>query len=535
MIKFKGINIFMISKNYRSSRDVLKTFVVIFAGPTTLLGVSLILFLLPTHVFAAMTATDQMNGTVEIDSDGSSPFIVCYDATYNIPDNNLHSSAQASASVPFLMASGTGFQSPGNLIVNGVPGFYTCFGYYGVNMPPWPDTELVWENADEWVEFYWDGSNVANSVPLASNITTDTTLYQRFKYLVSGNIEITSGDTLTIEPGARIKFDDTTSSSLTVSGTLNALGSELLGKIRFSSSDTTPEEGDWGGIIVESGGVANFDHVSISHAGGGTYDSGIYNNGGTVSVENSHVIYSEHYGIKNSSGTTTIDNVDVGFNDYGVYKSGGTVTVNNGVIHDNTTSGVYNSTVSSVDAEDNYWGDATGPSGSGPGSGDSVSTYVDYDPWTEEIHYITNEIYPEECENFNECTSVYDNQIEWKNVNIVSYTTELSSALSTWDAEGSIDMVEDNSTPTLEFYQLSDGDLPWAGQWVAQESPDQVQLNSYYLSLITSNEIQNAITHEIGHSLGLFHSYSGNIMYFLITPQTSLGTQDEEDYNYLWP
>ena len=38
-------------------------------------------------------------------------------------------------------------------------------------------------------------------------------------------------------------------------------------------------------------------------------------------------------------------------------------------------------TSSDVDAEYNWWGDVSGPSGVGPGTGDAVSTYVDYEPW----------------------------------------------------------------------------------------------------------------------------------------------------------
>lgn len=34
-----------------------------------------------------------------------------------------------------------------------------------------------------------------------------------------------------------------------------------------------------------------------------------------------------------------------------------------------------------VNGEDNWWGDASGPSGAGPGTGDSVSGDVDFDPW----------------------------------------------------------------------------------------------------------------------------------------------------------
>jgi parallel beta-helix repeat protein len=34
-----------------------------------------------------------------------------------------------------------------------------------------------------------------------------------------------------------------------------------------------------------------------------------------------------------------------------------------------------------IDAEYNWWGDASGPGGFGPGTGDEVSAYVDYEPW----------------------------------------------------------------------------------------------------------------------------------------------------------
>ena len=37
--------------------------------------------------------------------------------------------------------------------------------------------------------------------------------------------------------------------------------------------------------------------------------------------------------------------------------------------------------VGSVDATNNWWGDASGPSGVGPGTGDSVGTNVTYNPW----------------------------------------------------------------------------------------------------------------------------------------------------------
>jgi len=115
-------------------------------------------------VFASITATDNIDGTVSILSSDVSPFFVCYDAVYNIPDDNLHSSAGASSNNPYVLTNANVFQSPGNLIVNGVAGDYTCFSYNGSNMPPWPTSNKVYQNADEWVEFYWDGNNIIEPV-----------------------------------------------------------------------------------------------------------------------------------------------------------------------------------------------------------------------------------------------------------------------------------------------------------------------------------------------------------------------------------
>jgi len=50
-------------------------------------------------------------------------------------------------------------------------------------------------------------------------------------------------------------------------------------------------------------------------------------------------------------------------------------------IYGNTGYGCYNYSTVTVTAKCNWWGDASGPSGSGPGTGDAVSVNVDYSPW----------------------------------------------------------------------------------------------------------------------------------------------------------
>jgi hypothetical protein len=60
----------------------------------------------------------------------------------------------------------------------------------------------------------------------------------------------------------------------------------------------------------------------------------------------------------------------------------GTAAVNCNRIYNNGEEGVYNGVPSLlVDAEFNWWGDASGPGPVGGGTGDEVSDYVDFFPW----------------------------------------------------------------------------------------------------------------------------------------------------------
>jgi hypothetical protein len=50
-------------------------------------------------------------------------------------------------------------------------------------------------------------------------------------------------------------------------------------------------------------------------------------------------------------------------------------------ISGNSNSGLTNENTTLVDARDNWWGDASGPGGIGPGTGDAISGTVSYVPW----------------------------------------------------------------------------------------------------------------------------------------------------------
>ncbi len=73
-------------------------------------------------------------------------------------------------------------------------------------------------------------------------------------------------------------------------------------------------------------------------------------------------------------------------NRYGIYVGVGDadtseVTAHNNNISGNTEYGIKSIATEEVDATNNWWGDASGPSGEGPGTGDAVSTNVLYEPW----------------------------------------------------------------------------------------------------------------------------------------------------------
>lgn len=80
------------------------------------------------------------------------------------------------------------------------------------------------------------------------------------------------------------------------------------------------------------------------------------------------------------SNNNIYDNFTVGIGVGGTGSPTNTVVTGNR-IENNSGGGLNNLSPQLVDAEDNWWGDASGPSGSGPGTGDSVSAQVDFDPW----------------------------------------------------------------------------------------------------------------------------------------------------------
>ncbi|MDO8482023.1 MAG: hypothetical protein Q7S75_02995 [bacterium] len=232
---------------------------------------------------------------------------------------------------------------------------------------------------------------------------------------------VNPGVKLTIEPGVVVKFDGY--NGMTINGTLRALGT-IDQPIYFTSladdavgGDTDgaavdPATGQWTHLEFANGSTGDFDHAVVRYGGQIIFfavNTGVANNGGTVTIDHSHLSYNGFDGLAQFAGTTHVSNSEFDHHNIGIrsgYPGGGSLNIDASDIHDNDT-GILSSTAGSVaihdsqihgngigvdnqagestiiDAASNWWGSATGPAhASNPeGTGDTVSDFVTFTPF----------------------------------------------------------------------------------------------------------------------------------------------------------
>ena len=110
-------------------------------------------------------------------------------------------------------------------------------------------------------------SNTVTPAVLVSGAVSATTTWTLAgsPYVVTADVVVDEGVSLTIEPGVEVRFDSST--TLVVNGQLIARGTSST-KVKFTSNAGTPAKGDWGYVKFTDTSVdATFD-------GSGTYLSG---------------------------------------------------------------------------------------------------------------------------------------------------------------------------------------------------------------------------------------------------------------------
>ena len=243
------------------------------------------------------------------------------------------------------------------------------------------------------------GANSINAVEIiGGTIGQNLTVKNNgIPYIMLSGIIVNSASTpmLTIEPGSTLKFAPGTGLQIgdgTISGkgTLIARGLPTS-KILFTSNQAVPVAGNWNGISLTSSGTSasDIEQAIIEYGGqGGVYsNANLVLNSSSPVIMNSTIRNSAGSGVyvTNASNSPVIVNSDITGNKWGVYASSSNPYVRYNNIYANTTAGVWNATTSpDVDARENWWGVATGPTytaGNPGGRGDSITDHVLYNPW----------------------------------------------------------------------------------------------------------------------------------------------------------
>ena len=134
-------------------------------------------------------------------------------------------------------------------------------------------------------------------------ITSDTTWeLANSPYIVTGDVTVEPGATLTIEPGVEVKFDGVY--SIIVEGLLDAQGTSG-NIIKFTSNQATPTKGDWYTIRLRTENN-RIDYAEIEYA---TYGIFMTFFGTNNTISNTTVKYSKFDGIyiTNSDYNTVAD------------------------------------------------------------------------------------------------------------------------------------------------------------------------------------------------------------------------------------
>jgi fibronectin type 3 domain-containing protein len=213
-----------------------------------------------------------------------------------------------------------------------------------------------------------------DTVYVSGTISSDTAWTPNHVYVITSNLTINSGVTLTVQAGVVAKFDPSNFPLLTVAGTINAQGTST-GTIYFTSlyddtvpagygdtngdgSATTPAAGNWDSIQINSGGSATFNHTMVSYGGkygGGRSYANLYLNGGSLTVGDSEIATSTDYGIYQSSGTLNVTGSDIHGSSLGVWSNGGDATISSNHFF-NGNSGVHAGGSSMVMTDNTFTG-----------------------------------------------------------------------------------------------------------------------------------------------------------------------------------
>jgi parallel beta-helix repeat protein len=257
---------------------------------------------------------------------------------------------------------------------------YSESGYYNVKLTATLEDGTVLSPSEQGI-FVGPG----NRSIYGHTIYGDETWYKGGTYDVQGNITVNTGASLTIESGAEIRL--AYGAIISVNGTLKATGAT------FKSAD---ENNPGGGINLNSGSDDSvIKDCNFNHLMGTNYNCVLWIDGSPTVTGCTISDCSSYYGIyTGGSGYPVISRCTISGIRYDgiVVSSAASPIVTNNIITGNTDYGLLYLGTLTLFAENNDWGDPSGPYDPSDdratgglynpgGKGDKVSDNVDYKPW----------------------------------------------------------------------------------------------------------------------------------------------------------
>ena len=170
---------------------------------------------------------------------------------------------------------------------------------------------------------------LATHLEIGQVISCDTAwTKENSPYIITGNVLVPSGVTLTIEPGVAVKFESGT--GMQIDGELVARGTEAE-PIVFTSNPPFAGPGSWCNILFTDSSIgATFDQTE-------SYVSGSIMQYCTVEYAGASKVYQDHEAIKILSSSPLIDHCTITGNaGGGIYMLRGSARVANNVISNNS-------------------------------------------------------------------------------------------------------------------------------------------------------------------------------------------------------
>ena len=143
---------------------------------------------------------------------------------------------------------------------------------------------------------------------------------------------------------------------------------------------------------------------------------------------------------------------------------------------------------------------------------------------------------PTALAHFLTFSSVNNCQIKWTGT--TQYWGARDLAIAEWNALGRIAILQHSGSSTTADVRFGDtyrSDVTWVGLYNNQGGADSITFNRFYMDQYYSPKKTNTALHELGHALGLDHSFSGQVMKASVSSVTEPKTHDTADYNALWP